>query len=308
MGTATHIFSAFRANLRWVVLLFCIPFVQGFAAGGHGEGGEFDAGGMIMHHILDTHEWHVAGELTIPLPIMLWDKQEGLQVFMSSKFEHGHADHNGYAIDHEQIGVRQADGSIDTSAVIDISITKNVVTLFMVLLLMLWIFTSVAKAYKKRGNAAPKGMQSLFEPIIVFIRDEVAKPVIGEHKYARFMPFLLTVFFFIWIANLLGLVPFLPGGANLTGNIAVTLVLATFSFIIILASANGNYWRHIFAMPSPTLIEAIRFVRLALSPSLIPSAEPRSTTPTLSSSRFSTIPCSPVENSMSSPDCTLESP
>jgi len=233
--------------LKALSLLMLLVNIQAFASGQE-EGEEFNAGEMIMHHILDTHEWHVFGDVHIPLPVILYHKGEGLKVFMSSAFHNDEHQYEGYGIHHEQIGVVQADGSIDTSAVIDLSITKNVVTLFLVSLLMLWVFSSVAKAYKRRGKAAPKGMQSFFEPIILFIRDEVAKPVIGE-KYAKFMPYLLTVFFFIWMANMLGLVPFLPGGANLTGNIAVTLVLAACTFVIILANGNKNYWQHIFAMP-----------------------------------------------------------
>jgi len=112
----------------------------------------------------------------------------------------------------------------------------------------LFVFISVAKTYTANPNAAPKGLQSVIEPLVVFVRDDIAKASIG-HKYERFMPFLLTVFFFIFINNLLGLVPIFPGGANLTGNIAVTLSLALFTFVITSFSANKNYWKHVFAMP-----------------------------------------------------------
>jgi F-type H+-transporting ATPase subunit a len=114
---------------------------------------------------------------------------------------------------------------------------------------LLWVFLSVAKTYRRRPDKAPTGMQNLLEPIILFIRDDIAKPTIGEHKYEKFMPFLLTVFFFIWFNNMIGLIPLFPGGANVTGNISVTMVLAVFTFVITTISGNRNYWQHIFNMP-----------------------------------------------------------
>jgi F-type H+-transporting ATPase subunit a len=130
----------------------------------------------------------------------------------------------------------------------DLSITKNVASLLFSIALLLWIFLSVASAYRRNEGQAPKGLQSFVEPLIVFVRDEIAKPSIGP-KYMKYMPYLLTVFFFIWINNLLGLIPIIPGGANVTGNIAVTMTLALITFIITTVSANKNYWQHIFAMP-----------------------------------------------------------
>ncbi|MBE0637509.1 MAG: F0F1 ATP synthase subunit A, partial [Bacteroidales bacterium] len=126
---------------------------------------------------------------------------------------------------------------------------KNVVSIFISIILLVWIFVSVAKSYKTRGNKSPKGMQSVLEPVILFIRDNIAKPSIGEKKYGYFMPFLLTIFFFIFLNNLLGLVPFFPGGANVTGNISVTLVLALFTFVAVVVTANKNFWIHIFNTP-----------------------------------------------------------
>src|SRR5690606_33365414 len=127
----------------------------------------------------------------------------------------------------------------------DFSITKNVFTIFLSIIVLCWIFISIANAYKKREGKAPKGLQSLIEPIIIFVRDDIAKPNLG-YKYERYMPYLLTVFFFIWFNNMLGLVPFFPGSANVTGNIAVTLVLATITFLITTFSGNRYYWAHIF--------------------------------------------------------------
>jgi F-type H+-transporting ATPase subunit a len=130
---------------------------------------------------------------------------------------------------------------------LDLSITKNAVELFIVSLLLLWIFISTARYYKKNPNKAPKKIALWVEPLILFVRDDIAIPSLG-HKYIKFMPYLLTVFFFIFFSNLIGLVPVFPGGANLTGNIAVTMVLALFTFIITTFSANKAYWLHILML------------------------------------------------------------
>jgi len=216
----------------------------------HHETEKFDAGKMIMEHVGDSHGWHIAGNFAIPLPVILYSNK-GFTAFLSSKFEHGHADYNGYRLHEGHIIAVNEDGSENkevTDTIWDISITKNVASLFISLLLLLFVFISVAKTYTANPNSAPKGLQSVIEPLVVFVRDDIAKASIG-HKYEKFMPFLLTVFFFIFINNLLGLVPIFPGGANLTGNIAVTLSLALFTFVITSFSANKNYWKHVFAMP-----------------------------------------------------------
>ena len=135
----------------------------------------------------------------------------------------------------------------EPGAFIDLSITKTVAGILLTIVLMFIIFGSIAKRYKSNPNVAPKGLQSFMEPLVLFIRDEVAKPSIGP-RYERFLPFLLTIFFFIWISNMLGLIPFI-GGFNITGNIAVTLVLALFVFVITTVNANKNYWMHIVATP-----------------------------------------------------------
>ncbi len=132
---------------------------------------------------------------------------------------------------------------------IDISITKNILSLFIGVTIMLLLFISIARRYKNNPNKAPKGVQAFVEPLILFVRDDIAKPAIGDHKYEKYMPFLLTVFFFIWINNMLGLIPIFPGGANLTGNISITLVLAVLTFIITTVSGTKDYWMHIINMP-----------------------------------------------------------
>lgn len=214
---------------------------------------KFNAGELIMGHISDAHDWHLWGYTAVPLPIIIYS-DKGFDLFSSGKFEHGHATYHGkydYKLVKGHIQAVDAAGNMDeaaTSKLYDISITKNVFAIFMTIGLMLWVFLSAAKMYKRNPGQAPKGMQSLVEPLIIFVRDEVAKSAIGEKKYQRYLPFLLTVFFFIWISNLLGLIPVI-GGANVTGNIAVAMTLAVIVFIITLFSGNANYWRHIVAMP-----------------------------------------------------------
>lgn len=219
---------------------------------------KFDAGKMIMEHIGDSHDWHICDigghPISIPLPVILYT-DKGLDMFLSSKFEHGHATVQGkynYKLEENHVLIVNESGEVDeaaTAKIYDISITKNVATLMFSVICLTLMFLSVASAYTRNPNKAPSGLQSFVEPIIVFIRDEVAIPSIGKHKYEKFMPYLLTAFFFILFNNLLGLVPFAPGGANLTGNIAVTMVLALITFVITTVNGTKHYWHHIFAMP-----------------------------------------------------------
>ena len=246
-----------KASFLAIALVFLTSF-SAFASGGHDEHSkveEFVPGDVIIHHVLDNHELHL-GNFHIPLPIILWDKENGGLVgpFSSSHLRDG-ANYKGYVMSHEKIYYvgegnevqHDAEGHISAPKPFDFSITKSVVGIFVTVVLLILIFGAAAKGYKKREGQAPKGIQSAVEPLIVFVRDEIAKPSIGS-KYERFLPFLLTVFFFIWIANLLGLIPFI-GGFNVTGNIAVALVLALLTFIITAANGNKDYWMHILWTP-----------------------------------------------------------
>lgn len=213
---------------------------------GHTGTEKFKPGKMIIEHIRDAHDWHICDvgghPVSISLPVILYSK-EGLEIFSSSKFEHGHASYNGYKISE---GVIVAE---DGHQFTDLSITKNVAAMIFAFLLLLLIMISVARSYKN-GLGAPKGIGAFVEPLILFIQDEVAKPSIGPN-YRKYMPYLLTAFFGIFILNLLGLVPFVPGGANVTGNIAFTLVLACITFLITIFSAKKDYWKHIVMPPVP---------------------------------------------------------
>ncbi len=223
---------------------------------GHAKG-DFNVTETILEHIKDDHSWHLGGHLSLPLPVILYT-EKGLEVFSSAHLVDEHhapavyAGNFNYKLVEGKIKILGEDGSINTLAsakLWDISITKNVAALFLTVFILLLVFLKVAVAYKNTGvKNAPKGLQSFMEPIILFVRDEIAKTNIG-HKYERYMPFLLTIFFLILINNFLGLVPFFPGGANVSGNIAFTMTLAVCVFVVVNLSANKNYWQHIFWMP-----------------------------------------------------------
>lgn len=216
---------------------------------------KFNPGAFIMDHIADAYEWHILDKgdfhLSIPLPVILYSDYSGFNFFMSSKFHHGHDAYQNFKIALEGENKGKVVELVDGAEIrpIDISITKNVLSLFVSLIIILLIFISVAKRYKLNPNKSPKGLQSLLEPIIIFIRDDIAKNSIGEKRYLKFTPFLLTIFFFIFINNLMGLIPFFPFGANLTGNISITMVLAIFVFVITTFKGNKNYWIHIVNTP-----------------------------------------------------------
>ena len=219
---------------------------------------------VIMHHISDSHEYHLLDwqgtPVTLPLPIILWT-ESGLVTFLSSEFHH---DDKGEVIVekkglyfvrvHGQIHYTDANGTLsynndhklENPRPLDFSITKNVVLLFLIALIMFLAFTAVARSYKKNPKA-PKGFANLLETLVVFVRDDIAVPNIGNHKYERYMPYLLTVFFLILIGNLLGLVPIISG--TLTNDIVFTGTLAVITFLITTFSGNRNYWQHIFATP-----------------------------------------------------------
>ncbi len=245
-----------------LVLIFYFP---AFASGQHdtlmsGKGEaekNFDAGSFIMGHIRDSHEWHLwtktNGEsVAVYLPVIVYSKDQGLTLFMSSKLRHGH-EYSGFFIPEEgenagKIMERTAAG--DLIQPLDFSITRTVIGILFAAILLLLIFVKMGRVYSRKKVIIPKGMNGFIEPMIVFIRDEVAIPNIGKDKYERHMPYLLTVFFFILLSNILGLIPgIIPFGANVTGNIAVTMVLAVFTFVITQFSGTRTYWKHLVSQP-----------------------------------------------------------
>ncbi len=266
-------------SIKILLFFFCISLSsQSFSQDHHGENTHAEASRnkedktsikkkikeYIFHHLGDSYYFDIysydddAGHhkyVGFPLPVILWDK--GLKVFLSSGFKHGKSivskGETHYKLYHEKIYKTDSEGTIHyddhhhvtNAKPFDLSITKNVFNIFVVALLMLWLFISLAKSYAKNGNIA-KGFGRFFEPIILYIRDDIAIPNIGEKKYKKYMSFLLTVFFFIWFSDMLGLTPF---GVNITGNITVTFCLAILVFVITNITANKNYWQHIFWMP-----------------------------------------------------------
>jgi F-type H+-transporting ATPase subunit a len=237
-----------------------------------GEKKEFNAAEVIFGHVLNGHEFHFFN-VSIPLPVILYSPERGVSAFMSSKFHHGEHPHEGYALltahsikemgldpkkfSPDDIVPVDANGRIDaTVSVYDFSLTRNVVQMILAVIIFTWIMLRIAKRYKSGVGvtSAPKGSQSLLEPVITFVRDEVAKPNLG-HKYSKYLPYLLTVFFFILINNIFGLI---PGSANVTGNIAFTAVLGLISFVVILFSSNSHYWGHIFNPPGVPL--GVKFI------------------------------------------------
>lgn len=214
----------------------------------------------IQHHLQDSHDFTFFSDekegkhYGFSLPVILIDN--GLKVFSSSKFHHGETvaevDGNFYKLYHGKIYKTDAAGTINydehhhptNAKPLDFSITKNVFSMLFTSALLLFMFVGLAKSYKK--GPIPTGFGRVLEPLILFIRDEIAIPNIGEKKYRKFMGYLLTVFFLIWLLNLLGMTPL---GINVTGNIAVTICLALFTYFITQFSANKDYWMHIFWMP-----------------------------------------------------------
>jgi len=244
--------TLFLKKLSPFSFVLVLVFVFGFftlsrASEKEGQPEKFNVSEVILHHVMDDHVWHFADGLVLPLPVIIYSAEKGLDVFSSANFyseHHQPVEYNGYKMEHNHILLAESG-----KAVLDFSITKNVAMLFINAAVLLTVLISVSRAYKRSSGKAPRGLQSFIEPIVVFVKDEIVKPNIGP-KYEKFLPYLLTLFFFILFGNLLGL---LPGAANLTGNIAVTMTLAVFTFLITNFSGNKNYWKHIFWTPGVPL-------------------------------------------------------
>lgn len=264
--------SLLVAAFSVLFLTFSVPALAGGGEGDKKEEGKLAIGEVIFEHVLDGHQFHFFG-VSVPLPVIIYSPQRGFSTFMSSEFHHGEEAHKGYKIltaenieqmkldpkefKAEQIIAVDANGNYDPSVkVYDLSLTRNVVQMLLALALFVFIMLRIAKRYKTGigVTSAPKGSQSLLEPVITFVRDEVAKPNLG-HKYEKYLPYLLTVFFFILINNIFGLI---PGSANVTGNIAFTAVLGVISFVVIMFSSNKHYWGHIFNPPGVPL--GVKFI------------------------------------------------
>lgn len=283
-------------------LLVATVTTTAWADDSHDHGHEqeaFNPSNFIIHHIADAHDIHLWGDVHIPLPIIVYTEEHGLDVFMSSAFEghgdvrvaerpsgvtyelshdhiavagdhagHGHDDHadhdahsdhadHDHDADEEHAGHDHgehdhADHGHHGPVVYDLSITKSIFGMLLMLGLMVVLFGRMAGSYKNRQGQAPTGMTNALEPLVLFLRDEIAVPNIGKEKADKFLPFLMTVFFFIFFANLLGLVPFI-GGFNVTGTLGITMVLASLVFLITTLNGNKHYWGHLFWPPGVPL-------------------------------------------------------
>jgi len=223
---------------------------------------KLNPGKILMEHVSDMHEFHIMDigdkPISIPLPVILYSPGRGFSAFMSTAFHHGTESHDGYALEEGKVIAVNAQGQKDESVkVYDISITRNVAQMIIALILLVVLMTNIAKKYKQNGAMkAPTGFQNAMEPIIIFIRDEVGKSYLG-HSYEKYMPYLLTVFFFILINAAVALI---PGSANVVGNIAFTFVLGMIAFVVIMFNTNKHFWSHIINPPAPAFVKPILFI------------------------------------------------
>jgi F-type H+-transporting ATPase subunit a len=244
MASHKHLYTTVRNAIQSLALLIALLPTPSAGAAQSCKNDDF-----IMHHVKDAHDWHFATightHVTLHLPIIIYVPGRGLALFSSKHFKDAHhqrVPYKGYILnDNEKII------ALDPSHMFyDLSLTKNITAMLVSVLILLATFLIAAQHYKRKPQAAPHGFWALLELLICFVKDEIAIPNIGKQSYKRFMPYLLSMFFFIWLNNLLGL---LPGAANVTGNISITLVLSLFTFVITNLNGNKHYWGHVFNTP-----------------------------------------------------------
>ena len=260
-------------SVRNIILFFCWFFFMGtqvcladeIAHDTENQEEGINVRELILDHVGDSYEWHITDwkgkHISIPLPVIVKGENSGWHIFSSSQFHHGHSEYKGFYISSEgkykgKIVEKAASG--EELRPWDISITKNAFSLILSSIVLVCLILGCANWYRKRQGrpeeASPKGFVALIEMLIMSIVDDVAKPCIGKNC-GRYVPYLLTVFFFIFFNNLLGLIPLFPGGANVTGNIAVTLTLALFTFIIVNIFGTREYWKEVFWPDVPTWLK-----------------------------------------------------
>lgn len=248
--------------LKLAILAACLLIPgSSYASGNTGKEGQIDVKEIVLGHLSDSYEWHIATwnghHISIPLPVIVKGKESGWHVFSSSRLAEGKSYEN-FSIDESRQGKiyeKLPDGTSERP--LDLSITKDVLQIWIVVAVLLSIFLGSARWYRRKqpGDDSPKGFVGLVEMFTMMVINDIIKPSIGEKHYRPYTPFLLTAFFFIFVTNLLGLIPIFPGGANVTGNITITFVLAIFTFLLVNLFGNKEYWKDIFWPDVPTWLK-----------------------------------------------------
>lgn len=247
--------------LLLVAAFLCMLPMSASEATGEGNNG-VDVKEVVLGHMSDAYDWHITTwnghHVSIPLPIIVKGENSGWHIFSSSRLAHGES-YEGFYIDNKQGGkiYEKVEGADQLVRPWDISITKNVIQIWIVAILMIFIFIGSARWYTKRkpADAAPKGFVGMVEMMVMMVNDDIIKPSIGEKNYRPYAPYLMTCFFFIFLTNLLGLLPIFPGGANVTGNITITFFLALCTMLAINLFGNREYWKEIFWPEVPTWLK-----------------------------------------------------
>ncbi len=256
--------------MKRFVVIFVALFLPLACAFARQEEDKLDVTGMIFEHVGDAYDWHITTvnghHVSIPLPCIVYSRESGWHVFSSSHIAHGHC-HDGFFIAGEgekyegKIVELRGDGSIVRP--LDLSMTKNVCGLIFNSAILVLLILLCARWYRRHDSLkeAPKGFAGIMEMLITMVEDDIIKDCVGK-DYKRYSPYLLTAFFFIFINNLMGIVPFFPGGLNITGNIAVTLVLALFTFFMVNLFGNKHYWKEILWPDVPMFLKVIPLMPL----------------------------------------------
>ena len=231
-------------------LIFALLFSTSVVAGSSKEGEPLNVGEFILHHVADAYEWHIAQigsyDITVPLPVIVRGETSGWHVFSSNKLKHEHK-YKGFYVSHEgdfSGKIVELDAAGNEIRPLDLSFTKNALALVICCTLLIVIFMTTARSFKKKPLESKRGLVGLMEILILDITNGIIKPCIGK-TYRKHAPYLLTLFFFIFLNNVLGLIPIFPGGANITGNIAITFFLALITFLIVNIGGSKEYWREI---------------------------------------------------------------
>lgn len=246
-------------QVKYIFLLLMVAFMPSQLCAQEAEGEKLNIPEVVLEHLGDSYEWHIASymgkHLSIPLPVIVRSSNTGKWYFCSP-----HSLPQGFFFNeeaHGKIYEKMPDGTVKRP--IDLSITRNVLQIWIVVAILIVVFLCCAQWYKKHDekSEAPKGFIGAVEMLVMMINDDVIKESIGEKHYKPYAPFLLTVFFFILVTNLIGLVPVFPGGSNVTGNINITFFLALCTFLAINLFGNKEYWKDIFWPNVPIFLKAI---------------------------------------------------